>query len=462
MKSIIMAGGSGTRLWPFSRKSFPKQFLSLLGEDSFIEITTKRLMQFTAPEAVYVVAGGEYEFNISDHMSRALKREFNNLILEPMGRNTAPAIALTVKYLLDKAGADRDDIVFFSPSDHIIRPETELKKAIEDAKESARSHIVTFGIVPSKPETGYGYIELGDAAKGEIFKVKRFVEKPDRLTAEKYLQAGNYMWNSGMFLFSIGVILDAFKLYVPELYEMVTAWSYDEALEKYSTLASISIDYAVMEKAKNILCRKVDVVWNDIGSWESLYDLLPKDDNGNAVLGEAELLNTKNSLVITNKTLTALVGMDNTAVIATEDAILVTHRKDTQRIKELVDQMKVKNRPQVTEHVTTYRPWGSYTILEEGLRYKIKRLVVLPERTLSLQRHKHRSEHWVVVKGMAEVLIGEKAVVLHENESIYVPIYEKHRLANPGKIPLEIIEVQNGEYVGEDDIERFEDIYGRV
>ena len=208
--------------------------------------------------------------------------------------------------------------------------------------------------------------------------------------------------------------------------------------------------------------RKVDVVWNDIGSWESLYDLLPKDDNGNAVLGEAELLNTKNSLVITNKTLTALVGMDNTAVIATEDAILVTHRKDTQRIKELVDQMKVKNRPQVTEHVTTYRPWGSYTILEEGLRYKIKRLVVLPERTLSLQRHKHRSEHWVVVKGMAEVLIGEKAVVLHENESIYVPIYEKHRLANPGKIPLEIIEVQNGEYVGEDDIERFEDIYGRV
>ncbi|NPV02066.1 MAG: mannose-1-phosphate guanylyltransferase/mannose-6-phosphate isomerase [Brevinematales bacterium] len=462
MKSIIMAGGSGTRLWPFSRKSFPKQFLTLLGDESFIETTCKRLLLFTHPEAVYVVTGQDYEFNVIDHMSKALKHEFRNLILEPVGRNTAPAIALTIKYLLDKGGADNEDVVFFSPSDHIIQPDETLKQAIEDAKESARTHIVTFGIVPRKPETGYGYIELGASPHGEIYPVKRFVEKPDTDTAKRYLEAGNYLWNSGMFLFSIGVILDAFRKFSPELYEMITVWTYEEAIENYATLPAISIDYAVMEKAKNILCRRVDVQWNDIGSWESLYEFLPKDSAGNAVIGDAELLNTKNSMVITNKSLTTLIGMDNTAVIATEDAILVTHRKETQQVKELVDIMREKNRPEVTVHVTTYRPWGSYTLLEEGPRYKIKRIAVLPERSLSLQRHKHRSEHWVVVHGMAEVLIGGKTTILHENQSIYVPIFENHRLSNPGKIPLEIIEVQNGEYVGEDDIERMEDNYGRA
>lgn len=462
MKSIIMAGGSGTRLWPFSRKNFPKQFLSLVSEDSFIQITAKRLLQFTKNDDIFVVGGDLHKFHVVDQMEKVFNKEYENLILEPMGRNTAPAIALTVKYLLDKEHADKSTVLFFSPSDHLIKPEIALKKAIEAAEKYANKNIVTFGIVPIRAETGYGYVELGDDIDGAINKVKRFVEKPDEATAKKYLDAGNYMWNSGMFMFSIGVILEAFKKYVPELYTMITELSYEDALKNYENLASTSIDYAIMEKVDNILCKKLDINWNDIGSWMSLYEILPKDENNNAILGDVEYVDTKNSLIISNKELVTLIGMDNTVVIATEDAILVSDKTQSQNVKKLVSVLKEKGRKEVDEHVTTYRPWGSYTILEEGTRYKIKRIVVNPEARLSLQRHKHRSEHWVVIKGMAEVEIAEKTQILHENESAYVPIYEKHRLTNTGKIPLEIIEVQNGEYVGEDDIERFEDSYGRA
>jgi mannose-1-phosphate guanylyltransferase/mannose-6-phosphate isomerase len=456
-----MAGGSGTRLWPLSRKNFPKQFLSLDDKESFIRITARRLMLFTKPEDIYVVGGESHKFNVIEHLSGVTESEFKNLILEPSGRNTAPAIALSVKYLIDKCSADNDTVLFFSPADHIIKPENGLKEAVESATPFAKDHIVTFGIVPSKPETGYGYIELGNESGDNICEVARFVEKPDKKTAEGYLESGKYMWNSGMFMFSVGVILDAFKRFVPELFTMITEWDYDKALRDYESLPSVSIDYAVMEKADNILCRKIDLEWNDVGSWDSVYDMLDKDQNGNAVLGNVEYVDTTGSLVVGSNRLVTLIGIDNAAVIATEDAILVTKRKNTQQVKTLVDKMKDKGRKEVDEHIITYRPWGSYTVLEEGERYKIKRIVVHPGAKLSRQRHKHRSEHWVVVSGMAEVEIGDKVDILHENQSVYVPIYELHRLSNPGKIPLEIIEVQNGEYVGEDDIERLDDTYGR-
>lgn len=456
-----MAGGTGTRLWPYSRKNFPKQFLSLISEESFIQITAKRLALFTPPENIYVVSGQEYKFNVINHLSSALGDSFSNLILEPIGRNTAPAIALTVKYLIENCGVNDNEVLFFTPSDHLIHPAEQLKQAIERLMNRAQSQIITFGIVPRKPEVGYGYIELSEQEQDGVYRVNRFVEKPDASTAEKYLSAGNYLWNSGMFMFSVGVIMNAFKEHAPELYRMITQMEYSQVLNRYSEIKANSFDYAVMEKAKNILCCKMNLEWNDIGSWESVYELLPKDENGNAVLGNTETLDTRNSLIISDQHLTTVVGMEDVAVISTADAGLIIPRRSTQRVKQVVEQMRQKERPEVNEHRTTFRPWGSYTVLEEGPRFKIKRIVVQPGQKLSLQRHKHRSEHWVVIKGIAEVEIADKKLILRENESAYVPIYEKHRLFNPGKIPLEIIEVQNGEYVGEDDIERFHDIYDR-
>jgi mannose-1-phosphate guanylyltransferase / mannose-6-phosphate isomerase len=462
VKSIIMAGGSGTRLWPLSRKNYPKQFLSLIDDKSFINVTAERLLKLSAPEDIYVVAGEDYKLTIAGHLSKLLNKPFTNLIMEPMGRNTAPAIALTIKYLLDKEKVSGQEILFFSPSDHIIKPVGDFTASIMDSIDLAKDNIVTYGIVPSKPETGYGYVELGGEIKKNSYKVKRFVEKPDLAKANEYLKAGNYLWNSGMFLFSIDVMLSAFQKLAPELYRAVKGQSYEEMLAGYSKLESISIDYAVMEKADNIVCGKMAVDWNDVGSWDSVYEIFVKDKKGNALSGDVLTLDVENSLVISREKLTALIGVSNLAVIETDDAILVSDRSRTQDVKEMVNILNKAKRPEATEHTTTFRPWGSYTVLEASDRYKIKKIVVEQGQTLSLQRHAHRSEHWVVVKGTALVTVGDKEIYIHENESTFIPKSVQHRLSNPGKVPLEIIEVQNGEYVGEDDIERLEDNYGRV
>ena len=487
LTTIIMAGGSGTRLWPSSRKNYPKQFLNLAGSESFIQMTARRLAPLSGPAGVFVVTDGAYTFNVINQLSQVLGGNFDRVIVEPAGRNTAPAIALSLRYMLDH-GATRDSVLFFSPSDHIIHPEARLHEAVRFSLGAAKNHIVTFGIIPSKPETGYGYIEMGAAladgdsggtASGQphaskpagdcsakkstgIFEVRSFREKPDLETARSFVESGSFLWNSGMFMFSIGVMLDAFKAHTPELADAVENMSYDQMVKAYETLPRQSIDYAVMEKAAGILCVPLDIEWNDIGSWDSLYEILPKDSAENAIDGTAHCLESANNLVISGGRLVTLLGVNNLAVIDTPDALLVCERSQSQKVKDLVSEL-AETRPAVTvEHVTTYRPWGSFTVLEEGARYKIKRIVVNPGARLSLQRHLHRSEHWVVVSGAAEVTIGERVLALTENQSVYVPINEAHRLTNPGRIPLEIIEVQNGEYVGEDDIIRMEDNYGRV
>ncbi len=458
-----MAGGSGTRLWPLSRKNFPKQFLALAGNKSFIQLTADRLTHLTDPADIYVVAGREYKLTIADHLSRCLGCAFDNLILEPEGRNTAPAIALAMKYLAEKRGVPDDEPLFFSPSDHMIRPEGAFADAVRDAASHAADKIVTFGIIPTKPETGYGYIETGIPLHGETWNVARFVEKPDINTAKQYLSAGNYLWNSGMFLFTRGVMTEAFRACgAADLVRALEEWSYDEMVQNYAALQGISIDYAVMEKAKNIACRRLAVEWNDVGSWDSVYEIFPKDAEQNALSGDVITLNTRDSLVISGGKLTAVVGVSGIAVIETDDAILVSDRDTTQDVKEIVGILKKMKRPEADEHTTTYRPWGKYTVLEESERYKIKKITVNPGATLSLQKHKRRSEHWIVVKGTAQVRIGSEDHEVRENQSAYVPKGVEHRLGNAGAAPLEIIEVQNGDYVGEDDIERIEDVYGRA
>ncbi|WP_297890295.1 mannose-1-phosphate guanylyltransferase/mannose-6-phosphate isomerase [Sulfurihydrogenibium sp.] len=469
MKAVILAGGSGTRLYPMSRKNFPKQFLTFGDNQSLLQKTVKRISKaIDKNNDLIIISNQEYQFHVKNQLKDLIDGNLN-LILEPKGKNTAPAIALAVKYAVEKLGCLEDEILFISPSDHIIYPEDKfveyLKKVEDYAKEG---YIVTFGINPSKPETGYGYIEADYPIK-EAYKVKQFHEKPDLATAQKYLLSGNYFWNSGMFAFSIKTILEEFKNHAPEIYNLIDNKTYEEVLDSFNQMPDISIDYAIMEKTDKAIVLPLNISWSDVGSWDSVYEVLDKDENNNVKIGDVVDLDTKNSLIISNNRLVSTVGIEDLILIETSDVVVVAKKGEGQKIKDLVNMLK--NHPkykQTTQfHTTVYRPWGSYTELEKGERYRIKRITVLPGHALSLQLHHHRSEHWIVVKGTAKVVLEDingnekKEYYIHENESIYVPKTTKHRLINPGKIPLEIIEVQVGEYVEEDDIIRFEDIYGR-
>lgn len=462
MKAIILAGGSGTRLWPLSRKNYPKQFLKLNGDKSLLQQTAERLQGAVAPEDIIVITNDEYKFHVKSDLSFL---PADHVILEPAGRNTAPAIALGLKYCLDKLGCNHDEVIFICPSDHIIEPSDKFRECLKKAEEIARQgFIVTFGIKPAKPETGYGYIKIkGQGSRGEgqgYHEVERFTEKPDIETAKGYLNEGGYYWNSGMFLFSIGAMLDEFKMYEPGITKMLER-DFEDLILNFKEMPDKSIDYAVMEKSDKLVLLPLDTYWNDIGSWDSLFETLPKDEDGNVKIGDVIALETKRTMVLGNRRLIATIGLDDCLIVETDDAVLVARMGVTQKVKDIVERLKIDSRKEVTEHLTTYRPWGSYTVLEEGPRYKIKRIVVNPSEKLSLQKHYHRSEHWVVIKGAAKVTVDDKEIFIHENESTYIPKSALHRLENPGKVLLEIIEVQNGEYVGEDDIVRCEDIYER-
>ncbi|HWR45961.1 mannose-1-phosphate guanylyltransferase/mannose-6-phosphate isomerase [Sporomusa sp.] len=460
MKLIILAGGGGTRLFPLSRTCLPKQFLKLGNSDSLLTQTVKRFLPLVKPSDIVVVTNKEYVHHVKTELATC-GASTAHILLEPVARNTAPAIALAARFCLDELDGSSEEVLFVTPADHIIHPTDIFIKNVRQAVELAvQDKMVTFGIRPDKPETGYGYIQAGEPY-GSGYKVQSFQEKPDKDTAEEYLSAGNYYWNSGMFAFTIGCIMAEFRTHAPEIYQLASA-PLSEVINKFDAMPGISIDYAVAEKSARVVMAPLTAYWNDIGSWDAIYDVLDKDQAGNALNGDCLPIDCSNTLMLGRNRLIAGIGLEDVLVVETDDVIVVAKRGESQKVKDVVTELKARGRREVDEHTTMYRPWGSYTVLGEGPGYKMKKIVVTPGQQLSLQLHYHRSEHWIVIGGTAKVTIGEQVQMVHVNESVYIPTSTRHRLENPGKLPLEIIEVQNGSYLGEDDIVRFDDVYGRA
>lgn len=464
IQPVILAGGTGSRLWPLSRELYPKQLLQLIDHTSLLQTTLLRANDLPEILPPLVVVGEEHRFITRSQIEELKLFSGYTILLEPVGRNTAPAICAAAEYCLQHG--DPDVIMLVMPADHIVRKNLRFREAVEEAVELARGgSIVTFGITPEYPETGYGYIEKGEGAAVASFK-----EKPSRDVAEGYLRSGNYYWNSGMFAFSVKAFREEMAQQAPEIVarmmESVRAGKRDgcffrldrEAMEK---CPGDSIDYALMEKTSKAAVVAADLGWSDIGSWQALWQMLEKDADGNVCQGDVHLEDTRNCLIRSEDMLVAAVGLEGTLVVETADAILVAPLSRSQDVKKVVEHLKKAHRKEFFSHATVYRPWGSYTVLEEHPRYQMKRITVNPGAKLSLQMHHHRYEHWVVVNGAARVTNGDSVILLHENESTYIPAGTVHRLENPGVIALELIEVQIGSYLGEDDIVRFEDDYGR-
>ena len=459
---VLLAGGSGSRLWPISRELYPKQLVNLVGTDSLIQNTIKRLSPVLESSSIRVVCGEEHFFEIARHLEEIGVPSKGKIFKEPCGRNTAPAILLAILNILK---TEKDAVILIFPSDHVIKNIEGFQEKLKTAVSLANlNYIVTFGIKPDYPETGYGYIEGASRVKNGAFAIKKFVEKPDEKTAHRYLKAGNFFWNSGMFAFKASVLLREFRAFEPALLrEMQKMLSGDKhiTLEKYKALPDISIDYAIMEKTKKGVVLPSDFGWSDIGSWKSLYDFLPKDNNNNVVEGDVIPRNTKNCFIRGNNRLIVTNDIENIVVIETPDTVFVSDLEKSKNVKSIVQDLKKLGRKEYKAHTTAYRPWGTYTILEESKNTKIKRIVVYPGAKLSLQMHHHRSEHWIVVQGTAKIVNGDQTIFLEENQSTYVAKTSPHRLENPGKIPLHLIEVQIGNYLEEDDIVRFDDDFGR-
>jgi len=472
MYAIIMAGGSGTRFWPLSREKMPKQLLRIGGEDTLICQTVGRVLPLVPIENIFIVTNQSLADMIGQQLASKFDRSWdNNFILEPMAKNTAPALVLAALHL---ERVDPESVMVVLAADHSIRLADEFINLLKKAEEAAKQgYLVTFGIKPNRPETGYGYIKAGDPFNdGDslgVSKVAAFVEKPNIETAREYVRQGNYYWNSGIFVWKTRTFLQEMEKYAPILYQGLLeikksigtpaeAEVIDQVFKRYEP---ISIDYAVMEKTDKAAVIPADIGWSDVGSWTALDDVSDKDASGNVITGNVIDIGSRDSIIYAEKRLVATIGLKDAVVVDTPDATLVCSKDKAQDVKKVVDELKKRKAEEHLIHRTVHRPWGSYTILEEGERYKIKRLEIKPGAKLSHQLHYHRSEHWVVVAGTARVTNGENEYDVHPNESTYIPMSTKHRLENRGKIPLQIIEVQNGEYLAEDDIVRLDDEYKR-
>ena len=466
---VILSGGSGTRLWPVSRKHYPKQFIPLRDGRSLFQDTVKRAQSLDhGIQSPIVICNDEHRFMAAEQM-RLEDVNDANIILEPIGRNTAPAIALAAMCALQRA---QDSILLVLPADHILNDQDKFTQAVEVAAElAADNKLVTFGILPTRPETGYGYIKAGEKINNEkAFQVETFVEKPDQAKAQEYYHSGNYSWNSGMFMFKASEYLNELARFEADMATCIKSayGSQEKDLEfiridedAFVNCKSESIDYAVMERTQNAAVVPLNCGWNDVGSWHALWESFSHDQNNNAVIGDVMLDDCEGCLVHSSNRLIAAIGLKDTVIVETADAIMVAPHDQSQNIKHIVNKLSQAKREEAEIHTKVYRPWGNYESIDSSDRFQVKRITVKQGERLSLQKHHHRAEHWIVVKGTALVTCGEKKFLLSENESTYIPIGEVHRLENPGKIPLELIEVQSGTYLGEDDIERFDDKYGR-
>ncbi|HCC61278.1 MAG TPA: mannose-1-phosphate guanylyltransferase/mannose-6-phosphate isomerase [Pseudomonas sp.] len=472
MVPLILSGGFGTRLWPASRRRQPKQLLALVDDRTMFRATVDRVAGLPGVETPMVVCNQDHHFGIRRELDEA-GYEGARMILEPVGRNTAPAVAAAA---LDLQAHERDPLLLVLPADHVIEDHKAFQRSLALATNAAENGgMVLFGIPATSPETGYGYIKCDHQGRNGlpegVNRVTQFVEKPDEVRAQEYVDSGDYYWNSGMFLFRASVFLDELKKHDPDIYD--TCWvalersikNGEELLIDPATFACCpdnSIDYAVMEKTELACVVPMSAGWSDVGSWSSLWDVLEKDENGNVTRGDVIVEDSRNCLVHGNGKLVTVVGLDNIVVVETKDATMIAHKDKVQDVKKLVNKLDAMKRSETQNHCAVYRPWGWYDSVDMGGRFQVKRICVNPGAQLSLQMHHHRAEHWIVVSGTAQVTCNDKTFLLTENQSTYIPVTSIHRLANPGKIPLEIIEVQSGSYLGEDDIERLDDVYGRA
>ena len=462
---VIMAGGSGSRLWPLSRSLYPKQFLALTGDNTMLQETLCRLSTLDV-SAPLVICNEEHRFIVAEQL-RSIDQT-GSIILEPVGRNTAPAIALAAEVTLDN-----DPILLVLAADHVIQDTAAFTQAVNDAVPLAQAgKLVTFGIVPTQAHTGYGYIKRGNAVSfSSGYDVNAFVEKPSSSVAAEYIESGQYYWNSGMFLIKASRYLQELEKYCPEISaackKALENTTHDNDFirldaDAFKLCPDESIDYAVMEHTTDAVVVPLDAGWNDIGAWSALWEVNDKDEHGNTIHGDSILQDTKNSLIYGGERLVTTIGLDNVVIIDTKDALLVASKDKVQDVKQIVEKLKTENRSEYKIHREVYRPWGKYDSIDNGKRYQVKRITVNPGEKLSIQMHHHRAEHWIVVSGTAKVTNGDNTFLITENESTYIPIGVIHALENPGQMPLEMIEVQSGSYLGEDDIVRFEDRYGRT
>lgn len=459
---VILSGGAGTRLWPLSREQYPKQFLKLYSDHSLLQETALRLGR-----PPVVVCNQEHRFVVAEQLREA-GLEPRAVMIEPVGRNTAPAVAVAALLL---AAVDPAAMLLVMPSDHLVRDAAAFRAAVENALPlAADGLLVTFGITPTEPNTGFGYVRRGEAL-GAGYRVARFVEKPDRATAESYLASGDYTWNSGIFLFRADAYLAELERLRPDMLASCRRalaegqddlFFYRLGVDAYGAIAGDSIDYAVMEHTAKAAVIPVDMGWSDIGSFSALWQESPRDRDGNAAIGDVRSVNARNCYLHSTSRLLAAIGVEDLVVVATDDAVLVADKAHDQEVKAIVQELKAQARPEAVENTRQARPWGWFQTVDQGQGYRVKHIQVDPGAKLSLQKHWHRSEHWVVVSGTALVTCGDKSFVLRENESTFIPAGTAHRLENPGRIPLRMVEVQSGEYVGEDDIVRLEDSYGRI